>query len=333
MDSLISIVIITYNRKHLLDAVIRSISLSNYRNYEIIIIDDGSTDGTYQSLKEMIDSKKVRYFYQKNSGVSKARNLGVFNARGEYIAFIDSDIVCTEGWLSRLVDVAVNNTDIGILGAARYNKEYFKYKDIIETQKYPGGSIVPVSKLGMGASLVKREVFEKIGGFDNAFVFGLEDVELCLRANLLGYRVVYVYDAIVYHFHDRTKSARLSKEMFLYELMKNKIYVCLKLMNFNAVIIRVCKDIIKIFYYLFKDRTEAFISLRAMKWNIEHIKTTFSERKKIFRNIKISHNDLRDLERKEKLLDSLNRDFLKEVTRIYNSKISNNEYAVQSLEK
>lgn len=326
MNILASIVIITYNRGHSLNAVINSIHQSTFKDYEIIVIDDGSTDDTYQVLKHLIDNKEIRYFYQENTGVSGARNYGILKSKGKYIAFIDSDIICTNTWLQKLIDVASSNSDIGILAAIRYNKENFKYKEIIERQKYPGENVVTVSKIGMGASLVKREVFEKIGGFDSNFIFGWEDVELSFRANLLGYKVVYVYDAIVYHFHDRTKRSRLPKDKFSFENAKNRIYTYLKLMSPTAVTIRLCKDVLKIIYYLPGNKNGAILLLKALRWNIKNIKSTLEQRKRIFQNLKVSHKELIELERKESARDKLYARFVEDVIKTYLSNKDRSTY-------
>jgi GT2 family glycosyltransferase len=317
MVPLVSIIIITYNRGHLLQDVIRNILQGSFGDFEIIVIDDGSTDGTNNLLGNLINDKKFRYFYQEHSGVSMARNHGIKLSRGRYIAFIDSDIICTKDWLSKLVDVASENKTIGILAAARYNKEYYPYRELIETRKHPGETIAEVSKIGIGASLVKKEVFRKIGGFDENIIFGSEDTELCWRAILAGYKVVYVYDSIVYHFHDRSEHSRLSREKFILELVKNRLYSYLKLMDPLSITVRVFKDVTKTFYYMIRLKTETAIYLKALKWNIQNLRNTIEKRRYIYQNRFNSHKKLKMLENKVKTLDDLNRSFLKEIKELY----------------
>ena len=95
-NPLVSVVIITYNRKEFLKKIIGGIVDSSFNNYEIIIIDDGSTDNTKMAISTEIQKFDIRYIYQSNKGVSAARNKGVKTSIGKFIVFIDSDILCTK---------------------------------------------------------------------------------------------------------------------------------------------------------------------------------------------------------------------------------------------
>src|SRR6267143_1280624 len=95
---LISVIIPTYNRERFVIKAIDSILNQTVKDYEIIVIDDGSTDGTRTALEAY--SKKIRYIYQENAGVSSARNAGIKKAQGEWMAFLDSDDEWTKDYLS-----------------------------------------------------------------------------------------------------------------------------------------------------------------------------------------------------------------------------------------
>ena len=88
---LISVIIPTYNQAQFIEEAVESVLGQSYRNLEIIVVDDGSTDNTKDILRSYIEKKKIHYFYQENSGVSSARNMGVRVSHGEYISFLDSD--------------------------------------------------------------------------------------------------------------------------------------------------------------------------------------------------------------------------------------------------
>jgi glycosyltransferase involved in cell wall biosynthesis len=90
-EELISIIIPTYNRERTIIRAIKSVIFQSYKNFELIIVDDGSTDNTKEILKPFLENKKINYYYKENGGVSSARNLGIKKAKGEYIAFLDSD--------------------------------------------------------------------------------------------------------------------------------------------------------------------------------------------------------------------------------------------------
>ena len=88
MDPLVSVIVVSYNRAHFLKDALDSIKRQTFTDYEIVLVDDGSTDNT----KEIVEKyEEIRYIYQEHSGISKARNEGVKAARGKWIAFLDSD--------------------------------------------------------------------------------------------------------------------------------------------------------------------------------------------------------------------------------------------------
>ncbi len=99
MKPFFSVVLPTYNRRKQLERCLRSIDLQTFKDYEVIVVDDGSTDDTPQFISN--DYPRIKYFRQKNQGVSKARNTGMELAEGSYIAFIDSDDV----WYSHRLEV------------------------------------------------------------------------------------------------------------------------------------------------------------------------------------------------------------------------------------
>lgn len=98
---LVSVVVPCYNRAAVLEQSVRSVLAQSYAELELILVDDGSTDRTRQVVEKIKDAR-LRYVYQQNAGACAARNYGAALARGEYIAFHDSDDVCTPtSWKSR----------------------------------------------------------------------------------------------------------------------------------------------------------------------------------------------------------------------------------------
>lgn len=118
---MVSIIIPTYNRKHLLPRAINSVLRQTYQDFEIIIIDDGSTDGTEEMIKNEFDNSKIRYFkFDVNRGVSEARNKGLDEAGGEFIALLDSDDEWFEHTLEKVVDTFVHYLNVGFIIAPYY---------------------------------------------------------------------------------------------------------------------------------------------------------------------------------------------------------------------
>lgn len=91
MSRLVSVIIPAYNASRFIGETIRSVQAQSLTSWELLVIDDGSTDNTPALIKEFLADERISYFHQPNSGVSAARNLGIEKAKGEYLAFIDSD--------------------------------------------------------------------------------------------------------------------------------------------------------------------------------------------------------------------------------------------------
>lgn len=109
---MLSIIIPSFNRAHSLPAAIESVLNQTYDNWELIIIDDGSTDSTAGVIEKYKNDTRVRYYYQDNLGVSAARNLGATKARGKYLIFLDSDDSFKPGLVQRLAEIEFWNYDL-----------------------------------------------------------------------------------------------------------------------------------------------------------------------------------------------------------------------------
>ncbi len=122
VDFMISVVVPTYNRKNLLRLCLDSLMDQSYKSYEVIVVDDGSTDGTESLVKSLQgDSKKLRYFRQNNMGHSLARNMGFSKAEGDIIASTDDDCVVEREWLEKIHERFKRYPDIVAVGGSIIN--------------------------------------------------------------------------------------------------------------------------------------------------------------------------------------------------------------------
>lgn len=128
MNNKVSVIVPAYNCSRFISDSVKSLLNQTYKNFEIIIVNDGSTDNTEKIIKDLQkDNPSVIYIYQENKGVSEARNRGIKEASGKYIVFMDSDDEVDSHWIERLVyDISTNNTEIAVCGY------YVKHRD---TQK------------------------------------------------------------------------------------------------------------------------------------------------------------------------------------------------------
>ena len=178
----ISVIIPTFNRKHTLQRAIDSVLAQTFKPYEIIIVDDGSKDGTKEWLLQNYPS--VQYIHQPNNGVSSARNKGIQISQGSWIALLDSD----DEWMpekleyqSRFIELNRDSSfchtnEIWIRNGVRVNqmKKHKKY----------GGDIfkhcLDICRISPSSSIIKKDVFEEVGAFDESLTV-CEDYDLWLR--------------------------------------------------------------------------------------------------------------------------------------------------------
>ncbi|MCX8111401.1 MAG: glycosyltransferase [Syntrophorhabdaceae bacterium] len=176
---MVSVIITTYNRRNFLKDAVKSVLNQDYHNKEIIVIDDGSTDRSYEIVRDL----PVRYIYQPNKGISSARNTGITISKGEYIAFLDVDDRWLKGKLSTQIEAMsktgylISYTDeIWLRNGKRINQKarHRKYSGYIFERCLPLCIISPSSVL------IKREVFSHIGFFDESLPV-CEDYDMWLR--------------------------------------------------------------------------------------------------------------------------------------------------------
>lgn len=178
---LVTAVVPAYNRERMLPEALASIRRQSYPNLEIIVVDDGSTDGTAEVARVQPD---VRLFEQPNSGPAQARNRAIINARGEFIACLDSDDLWPDGMLTHLVDALLRDPEADVargwpqLSRLGANGEY-------EFDGNPTAGF-PYSVTG---TVFRRRAFDRVGLFDPELQFG-EDTDWFNRANELGVKVI-----------------------------------------------------------------------------------------------------------------------------------------------
>lgn len=221
---LVSIVIVNTNEKASLGDCLTSLSSQTYRNYEILIVDNGSTDGSVEYIKKNFPLVHI-IRNLRNEGFAKACNKGMLSSWGKYIALISSDMVFDAHWLEELVKPLQNEN----VGATVAKALFFNDSDKIN---YAGGAVTflgfafpkhskenrsidldyeTTQYVAGGLSCLRRKVLDEIGLFDETFFMYFEDVDLSFRIRAAGYELALAPKAIVYHKADFKK-------------MKDKLY-------------------------------------------------------------------------------------------------------------
>ena len=201
-----SVVIPTYDRKPILAKCLLALENQQFGNsvadYEVIVVDDGSTGGTIEWLAaNREDLSHVRSICQSHQGPAAARNLGVEDAKGDTIIFIDSDLVVTEHFLQAHADA--------LLQAYEDTDAVFTYGSVINTCNFDNPTSEPykitdfsAAYFATGNVAIARHWLIEAGLFDNRFqLYGWEDLELGVRLKKLGLKLIKCPAAVGYHWH------------------------------------------------------------------------------------------------------------------------------------
>ncbi len=182
----VSIVVPTHNHAALVGEALESVFAQTYRNYEIIVVDDGSTDDTADVLKPLIERGLIRYIYQQKQGVSAARNRGIVEAHGRYIAFLDSDDLFEPAKLEIQVKYLEDHPEVGLVhsGFTKFDNagNDLGYRDTswFSGMIYPQILLYWTTLMAVDTVLVPKTVFDSVGFFDTTLSMG-EDLDLWRR--------------------------------------------------------------------------------------------------------------------------------------------------------
>jgi len=255
---MISIIIPTYQRKNNLRRVFASLDKQDFKDFEVIVSDDGSVDGTMEAIIEFKDKLNIQYYWQKNEGFRApiVRNMGAKLAKSDSLLFLDSDVMLNPTALSHYNNITKANPDVIIGGRYDWlepmdfsvNDVYVNWQQLIdgnmpsiyadhldgvigEDPRSKNGSMfddLPRSHycLGLfsGNMLIPHSIFNAVGGFDEAMVgHGGEDCELAMRLEEAGYKAIFTDKVVGYHiYHDRNQSKNQEEVTKNIEYIKQK---------------------------------------------------------------------------------------------------------------
>jgi glycosyltransferase involved in cell wall biosynthesis len=204
----VSVVIPTYNHEQFIGQALESVFSQTFRDFELIVVNDGSPDDTEEVLRPHIESGKIQYIRQENQGVAAARNRGAAEARGEYLAFLDDD----DCWPPDKLEwqVAMMESCDAVMVAGINDSERLPLSPEVISKAPP---LIPSTceffKRNMigspGQTLIRRTAFEAVGGFD-AEIWGMDDYDLWIRLSQQGQIQKHWKLALHYRYHDSNAS-------------------------------------------------------------------------------------------------------------------------------
>jgi len=205
-----SVIIPAFNAAATLPLVLRALQKQDFRDFEVILVDDASTDGTQSTAPKNagpLDLHIIRN--SENQGRAKTRNTGVKQARGEILILLDSDIETVPKYISIHLSLHEKSTRSVGIGALRYpphlaKRALARYYSSRGGARLKPGQPLPGKYFVSGLASFPRALFDEVGGFDEHFqAYGSEDLELGLRLQAAGAQIQYRPEAIGYHHHLR----------------------------------------------------------------------------------------------------------------------------------
>ncbi|HEY9854671.1 MAG TPA: glycosyltransferase [Stenomitos sp.] len=214
-DFTLSVVVTTYNRAPILEKALRALlNQDTTESHEIVVIDDGSTDRTPELVRGLqADHPHLRYVPQPNQGRAVARNTGIREARGEFLCYVDSDVVVVPGFVRGHLEAHRNarRTDAArevFVQGLSVNVDDFEHLTEAKVPPFdPSRAFFDTKNVS-----IRRSLLEQVGGFDTGFVeYGWEDLELGTRLKQIGVGIVRSKEALGFHYHPRFTVADLPR--------------------------------------------------------------------------------------------------------------------------
>lgn len=297
----VSVIILNYNGKAFVERCLNSVLDTNYPNFEVIFVDNASTDGSADLVKKLFSSDKRLKIIRNNENLGTAGyNVGVSASVGEYVVFLHIDEEVDQRWLEELIKSMISDQTIGVAqskmllmyGRKRldcagcfidcYGWTYKRGEGEKDENQYEQDEIFYSMNGGMA---IKKDLLDKIGGYDPKFFCFYEETDLCWRVWLNGYKVVFVPTSVVYHaVGGATK--RMLLPILTFHMSKNHIATLLKNYSIRnlarylpAYLVLACGMAAYLMLRGEIKGTTAYI--KAILWNLLNLKYIWKKRLKV----------------------------------------------------
>jgi len=312
----VSVIVLNYMGRSYLERCIRSILNTDYPDFEIILVDNGSTDGSVEYVKEKFSFvSTLRIVHNEiNLGIAEGFNSGMRNASGDYVILQENDIEVDPDWLKELVKVLEKDPTIGAAQGKILQSDYrtidcaggFIDSFGLTYRRGQGeidrGQHEKIEEIFIGHSVgiaFRRSLLDKIGLFDPNFSFDKFDTDLCWRIWLSGYKVLYIPSSITYHGVGGTKKSMAKRKLLkkpiyrkyrldtLFHSSKSIITLSLKNYGLRNLLKYVPLHIVLLLgmndYIVLKERDPMILwhgFLKAILWNVSNFRDIWLKRKK-----------------------------------------------------
>ncbi len=220
IDSLVSIVMPTYNAANFITESVESVIQQTYKNWELLIVDDGSTDDTKRVIQRFSNDSRIQYFHQQNRGQGKARNLGLSYATGNYIAFLDADDIWMPNKLeTQLQELQEKKADLVFSEGYIFTDKLTNSNGFMGTGKgfFSGDKglrdFLEINKIFPSSVLAKAEIISKVNGFtEEPSIQNAEDYHLWIQLLING-NILFGSDEVLAGYRIHTRSASYADKL------------------------------------------------------------------------------------------------------------------------
>jgi GT2 family glycosyltransferase len=318
MTKYVSVIIVNYNGAPFIRRLLQSLNEQTFQGFEVIFVDNGSTDDSIKVLQEVIGEKSFEnicikmILNKENLGFCKGNNVGLKSASGEYIVFLNNDTYVSSEWLEELVKVLDTYPSVGACQSkilfAGANKvqtvgnladrfslsgisadvhsqvKHMEKGVLVDTFFYPSGTSV----------MYRKTILEKIGGFDDEMFYG--DFDMAWRTRLLGCKIATNLSSTCYHYGSQT-TKKLFSRGYAFQDYRERIYVMTKNYSLSTFLKRILPSLalwfMESFYCSLKfGSSHIFMLVKAIFWNIRNARKLLNERRKVQRNRVVSDEEV-----------------------------------------
>ena len=315
-NSLVSIIIVNWNGKHWLPGCFNSLARQDWKNYEIIFVDNASTDGSVAWMKKHYSKTKI-LINKENLGFADANNVGFRKARGKYILFLNNDTRVTKTFLSMLVQSLERNHDVaGVQSKLLLMDEpdrldaigaFFTNTGFLYHYGFHAKNGVKLNKetnlyTAKGACMMfRKSVLDQVAIdgniFDPSYFAYFEETDMCHRVWIRGYRIMYVPKSVIYHKAGGTSTA-MNNSFIQYHSFKNRIQSYLTNLSTRTLVFLMPMHLTFTLGFAFvaflRGKWRLGIAvINAVFWNIGHVNMTMAKRSYVQTHIrKLSDREL-----------------------------------------
>lgn len=278
---------------------LRSLMKITYKNKEIIVVDNHSEDGSYESLVKLFPNLKI-IETEENTGFTGGNNIGLKYTSGLYILLLNNDTKVTPGFIEPLVEDLEKNKKLGIIQSKIFVMDNPTLLDSVVSYQTSTGFLYHQGYLSKdkpeyreflysfsikGACMIIRREILKEGLFDDDYFAYFEETDLCWRAWLMGFEVGFEPRSVIFHKMGAT-SSKMNRAFINYHSFKNRVRTILKNAEISTLIwmfpihLMLCLGL-SMYFLIMNQKSASFSIVKALWWNVYHISKTLSLRNRI----------------------------------------------------